>query len=73
MPGQGVLPLVEFMHTLLAQGYAGVLTLEVSPMALGAWRPSRAGQRLASLVQSMRRLEAELDEQKLGPWIQIPG
>ena len=71
MPGQGVLPLAGLIRALLARGYAGVLTVEVSPMALGAWRPSRARQRLASLVQSIRRLEAEFDE--LGPWIQIPG
>jgi len=58
VPGQGMLPLADFVRTLLAQGYAGVLTLEVSPTALRAWRPSRAGQRMASLVVAIRRMEA---------------
>ena len=39
MPGQGVLPLAEFVRSLVASGFSGHLTLEVSPVALKAWSP----------------------------------
>jgi len=62
MPGQGGLPLEGFLRTLLARGYSGVLTLEVSPLALRAWRPSRVRERLAEMVSSIRPVEGKADE-----------
>jgi sugar phosphate isomerase/epimerase len=59
MPGQGTLPLTEFMRLLLAGGYCGVLTLEVSPTALRAWSRQRISRGLTRAVASVRRLEAE--------------
>jgi sugar phosphate isomerase/epimerase len=59
MPGQGALPLAEFMQALLQGGYAGILTVEVSPVALQAWTLSRIRQRLAQAVAAVRQLEAQ--------------
>lgn len=58
MPGDGVLPLTEFVHMLVATGYSGIFTLEVSPTAIQAWSPSRVREGLANLVQFVRRREA---------------
>jgi sugar phosphate isomerase/epimerase len=59
MPGEGVLPLTEFVHMLLATGYSGIFTVEVGPTAIQAWSPSRVREGLANLVQYVRRLETE--------------
>ena len=58
MPGEGILPLTEFLRMLLDTGYSGIFTLEVSPTAIKAWNPSRVREGLANLVQFVRRLEA---------------
>ena len=58
-PGEGVLPLREFVRTLLATGYSGILTLEVSPTAIGAWSPSRAREGLVRAVRFVRELEQD--------------
>jgi len=59
MPGEGVLPLAEFVHMLLRSGYSGIFTLEVSPTAIKAWSLSRIREGLASAVTFVRQLEAE--------------
>lgn len=59
MPGEGTLPLKEFFHHLLASGYSGILTLEVSPTAIGAWSLARVRQGLFKLVAFVRQLQAE--------------
>lgn len=59
MPGEGILPLVEFAQHLVASGYSGIFTLEVSPTAIGAWNLTRVRQGLLKLVEFMQRLEAE--------------
>jgi sugar phosphate isomerase/epimerase len=59
MPGEGVLPLDEFVRTVLGSGYAGPMTLEISPIALGAWSLPRVRRRLAQAIQFVRRLEAQ--------------
>ncbi len=59
MPGEGVLPLAEFVHMLLRTGYLGIFTLEVSPTAIKAWSLSRIREGLASAVTFVRQLEAE--------------
>lgn len=41
LPGKGVLPLEEFRQQLLAEGYRGIVTLEVSPLALPTLNPPR--------------------------------
>ena len=60
MPGQGVLPLAEFVRVLLTAGYAGPFTLEVSPTALQAWHPSRVREALAKAVKFIRQLEGDV-------------
>jgi sugar phosphate isomerase/epimerase len=47
IPGEGGLPLDVFLADLLADGYAGPLTLELSPTALAIWSPREARKRLA--------------------------
>jgi sugar phosphate isomerase/epimerase len=59
MPGQGALPLAEFMRVLLADGYSGLITVEVSPTALKAWSRSRIREGLVQAVASVRQLEAK--------------
>jgi sugar phosphate isomerase/epimerase len=54
LPGDGVLPLAEFMRVLVVSGYSGPVTLEVSPVALKAWSPSRVREGLAKAIASMR-------------------
>lgn len=50
MPGQGDLPLDDLMRRLAADGFAGPISVEVSPLALGAWSFSRIRKRLAGLA-----------------------
>lgn len=57
MPGEGVLPLAEFVRALLADGYAGIFTLEVSPTAIRVWNLARARQILIQAIQFVRQLE----------------
>ncbi len=58
MPGEGVLPLAEFVQALLADGYAGIFTLEVSPTAIRVWNLAQARQLLIQAIQFVRQLEA---------------
>jgi len=58
-PGDGVLPLADFMRVVLGSGYSGTFTVEVSPTALRAWRPSQVCEALIALVVCVRRMEAE--------------
>lgn len=60
MPGEGILPLKEFFHHLLVSGYSGILTLEVSPTAIGAWSLARVRQGLLKLVAFVRQLQVEV-------------
>ncbi len=46
VPGDGDLPLLELIHRLKADSYDGLITLEISPVALQAWRPRRARDNL---------------------------
>lgn len=55
LPGTGHLPLGEFLRALACDGFAGDLTLELSPASLALWRPARARTRLARAVQDVRR------------------
>ncbi len=50
IPGQGWLPLMELVHALHRDGYNGLLTLEISPVALGWWWPPRARDNLKRCV-----------------------
>ena len=54
MPGEGDLPLEQFLVRLQDDGYAGAVTLEISPWALGAWSLCRARRRLAQAVGYVR-------------------
>jgi len=58
-PGEGILPLEEFVRVLLATGYSGIFTLEVSPTVIGAWSPWRAREGLARAVRFVRQLELD--------------
>ncbi len=54
VPGDGVLPLAEFMRMLVNTGYSGILTLEISPTAIQAWNLARVRDGLANAVRFMR-------------------
>lgn len=60
MPGEGVLPLTKFVRMLLATGYSGIFTIEISPTAIQAWSLSRIREGLANAVEFVRQLETEV-------------
>lgn len=53
-PGSGALPLASFIQRLRAKQYRGALTLELSPVALAAWRDTRALERTARAIAFVR-------------------
>lgn len=55
IPGAGVLPLDELLEALSRRGYDGLVTLEISPLALQAWSIDRARQGLARGLGYCRR------------------
>ncbi len=59
LPGTGRLPLAEFARALVADGYAGPFTLEVSPIAIKAWDLARTRRILSQAVEQLRRLTAD--------------
>ena len=61
MPGEGILPSVEFVRRLLAAGYSGIFTLEISPTAIQAWSIPRVREGLRNAVDFVRRIEAEAE------------
>lgn len=50
LPGEGVLPLAALLQALRRDGYAGLLTLELSPLALGFWSRAHVRRRLGRAV-----------------------
>jgi len=59
LPGEGALPLAQFVRTLLRNGYAGILTFEISPTAMHACSLKRVRRGLARCVRFVRQIEAE--------------
>jgi sugar phosphate isomerase/epimerase len=51
LPGAGVLPITELLDRMRYDGYHGLITLELSPIALKAWWPARARASLLSTVR----------------------
>ena len=54
-PGSGDLLLADLLADLAAKGYAGPVTLEVSPFALRGWWPPAVRRRLAQAVEWMKQ------------------
>jgi sugar phosphate isomerase/epimerase len=54
IPGSGTLPLRQLMAKLAVERYSGLVTLELSPMALGLLRTGRARLSLAECVSFVR-------------------
>lgn len=52
--GAGDLSLRELMACVEADGYAGLVTMELSPVALEIWRPARSREKLATTVDWIR-------------------
>lgn len=65
MPGEGILPLAEFVRALLADDYAGSFTLEVSPTAVRAWDLAQTRQILVGAIRFVRQLEAQQSNPRL--------
>jgi len=55
IPGDGQLPLADLLSRLVADGYCGSITLEISPVALRIWWPPGVKSRLARCVAYVRR------------------
>lgn len=58
IPGAGTLPLRQLAARLVAERYAGLVTLELSPLALGLFGPARARLLLADSVAFVRGARA---------------
>jgi sugar phosphate isomerase/epimerase len=54
LPGEGYLPLKEFLRRLAAQNYRGPITYELSPVSLEIWSPRRAEEKLRASVEFAR-------------------
>jgi sugar phosphate isomerase/epimerase len=54
IPGDGDLSLLELLRRLKADFYEGLLTLEISPVALQAWRPRRAKENLSRCLDFVK-------------------
>jgi sugar phosphate isomerase/epimerase len=54
MPGDGDLPLLQLLRRLKADSYNGLISLEISPVALRAWRPGRARERLTRCLDFVK-------------------
>jgi sugar phosphate isomerase/epimerase len=54
IPGEGDLPLVVFLERLKKDGYDGIITVEVSPFSLRAWRPGRVRENLRRCLDFVR-------------------
>lgn len=54
VPGEGAVPLAEFLGALARDGYAGLVTLEVSPYHLHAWSMHQGRERLAESLAYVR-------------------
>ncbi len=54
IPGDGDLPLLELLRRLKADSYGGLITLEISPVALQAWRPRRVRENLRRCLDFVR-------------------
>ena len=50
VPGDADLPLIPLLERLRADSYQGLITVEVSPFALQAWRPGRVRDNLLRCV-----------------------
>jgi sugar phosphate isomerase/epimerase len=55
IPGDGQLPLANFLGRLAADEYCGPITLEISPVALRIWWPPSIKSQLARCVDYVRR------------------
>lgn len=53
-PGKGKLPLKELLAGLLAQGYAGAVSLELKPWPLGAPDPEKILKRMRGALEFTR-------------------
>jgi sugar phosphate isomerase/epimerase len=64
VPGEGAVPLAEFLGLLARDRYAGLVTLEISPYHLHAWSLRQAHARLAESLAFVRaHLSAAQPEQ----------
>jgi sugar phosphate isomerase/epimerase len=55
VPGDADLPLVPFLERLRADSYEGLITVEVSPFAMEAWRPQRVRENLKRCLEFVQR------------------
>jgi len=55
IPGDGDLPLLELLQRLKADSYEGLITLEISPVALQAWWPRRVRDNLTRCVDFVNK------------------
>ena len=63
-PGEGKLPLREFVAMLAREGYQGAITFELSPTELRVWNPRTAENRLKEAVVFVRQAaRCERDEE----------
>ncbi len=60
LPGDADLPLLPFLERLRADTYQGLITIEVSPFALEAWRPLRVRENLIRSLEFVQNALASV-------------
>jgi sugar phosphate isomerase/epimerase len=55
MPGEGELPLARLLQTLAADGYDGLVTVELHPAQAGAWSRAQAARRMGQALAFVRQ------------------
>jgi sugar phosphate isomerase/epimerase len=56
LPGEGYLPIDGVLQRLAADGYDGLVTIELSPVSLRAWWPPSARARVRDAVANVREM-----------------
>jgi sugar phosphate isomerase/epimerase len=66
LPGEGQLPLDDLLRRMAADGYSGLVTLEVHPLKAGLLRREQAIQRLGTALEYVRRYVVSREPQQAG-------
>ena len=67
IPGDGQLPLAGFLSRLASDGYCGLITMEISPVALRIWWPRAVKSQLARSVAYVHRTFRASSSQSASP------
>ncbi|NLG48627.1 MAG: sugar phosphate isomerase/epimerase [Chloroflexi bacterium] len=61
MPGDGILPLQAMLADMQGDGYAGPVSMEISPLALQVWSPRQLRANLQRAIECVRSVQTETE------------